>query len=268
MEKINNLEKFGQFIDDLREKLELINPNFTISFESDTPYGDTLSLSYPELSENRSFKLDNRIGELKRGTKLYNENLELMLNNIKTFFHYLEQDKKEDYIPKTETPTDTNTPYDFSKFKVNIENVFKNMGYENLRLIDKPIFGWNGKNVIDPDEYNTDDDTVKTYSCQTFNKNLTDVLKENKDKVVILYVPSHVSMDFIFRGVVVEKPRFFNNIEIKPNWNPLIEIKLVDGDKTDVSSVSLNDVISMQEYHNVSMLDEVLEILIEQKENG
>lgn len=149
-----------------------------------------------------------------------------------------------------------NSSHDFSKFRGNMENLFKNMGFNNLRITNEPIFGWHGSNF--------DDENGKTYNVQTFNQNLIDVLKENEDKVVVVYVPPHVELDFSkgFRGAIVEKKKIFGETEVELDWNPTIEIKLVDGDISKIGTIELNTLITLRELHNISPFETMLESLI------
>lgn len=152
--------------------------------------------------------------------------------------------------------------HDFSKFEENIENLFKNMGFNNLRITNKPIFGWDGVKFNDEDG--------KTLTVQTINRNLIDVLKENQDKVVVIFIPPHMKLDFStgFRGAIVEKKKRFGDTDVEMDWNPIVEFKVVDGDISEKSTIKLNDIIALQELHNTSPFDTMLESLIIQiKEN-
>lgn len=69
--------------------------------------------------------------------------------------------------------------------KYNIEEIIKMFGYKNIILTDKPVFDWDGSNIVD------ESDSTKTIiagSIQLLNTSLYEILYEYRNyKVVIVH---------------------------------------------------------------------------------
>lgn len=73
------MEKFGKFIDDIREEINWIN----VSFEQE-PYGESMTIMVPS-STRKYIVYTEKIGKIEYCTKMYDELLKMTLEILNRF---------------------------------------------------------------------------------------------------------------------------------------------------------------------------------------
>lgn len=71
--------------------------------------------------------------------------------------------------------------------KETINELFKNLGYDNVSIIETPLFHWNGESIT-----NEKTDSIKTVNNYMLNNeyNFLDFLNSNRDKKIHLLISS------------------------------------------------------------------------------